>query len=53
MHVLLERHDPDTDRWVVVETFTDVVDLIDAVRAIGRRHAVVLRTRRIRTTADA
>ena len=49
MHVLLERYDRQLGQWVVVETYTDVVELIDAVQTIGRREAVVLRTRHIRT----
>ena len=53
MHVLLERYDRQTGQWIVVETYTDPVELIDAVRAIGRREAVVLRTRHIRTQVTA
>lgn len=53
MHVLLERFDRQRQQWIVVETFTDPVELIDAVRAIGRREAVVLRTRHIRTQVTA
>lgn len=53
MHVLLERYDRRLGQWIVVETYTDPVDLIDAVRAIGRREAVVLRTRHICTQVTA
>lgn len=49
MHVLLERFDRAVGEWVVVDAFRDPVELIDAVRAIGRTEAVVLRTRHIRT----
>lgn len=53
MHLLLERFDRKAQQWIVVETYTDPVDLIDAVRAIGRTEAVVLRTRHIRTQVTA
>ena len=43
----------EAGQWIVVETYTDPVDLIDAVRAIGRTEAVVLRTRHIRTQVTA
>ena len=51
--LLLERWDRQLGQWVVVDAFRDPVELIDAVRAIGRREAVVLRTRHIRTQVSA
>lgn len=50
---LLERFDRTVGRWVVVETYDDVVDLIDAVQTIGRREAVLLRSQRITTQVTA